>query len=117
MKMKKSGILKFILWTARLTGVFLALLISYFIIGHLLDPEDRIQLASLKGSGIIQFICFPISTIIGYLVALFRPKAGAYRVIIGQATLLILRTDLLLTGLEFISVPAVLYLIHEWKSK
>lgn len=117
MKFDNPRLLRFLLWAARISGTGIAMLILYFTISHLANADDRLQISSLKGSGILQFVCFPVSLVAGYLIALPRPKSGAIIVLAGQVLLFLLRSDLLLTGFEMLSVPAILYLLHEWKSK
>lgn len=117
MKLNESRLLSFLLGVARITGTAISVLIIYFTISHLLNSDDRLQISSLEGVGILQFICFPVSLVAGYIIALPKPRTGAIIVLSGQLLLFLLRTDLFLTGFEMLSVPALIYLIHDWKSK
>ena len=109
--MERERIQRIISVIARITGSLVLLFLLYFLIGHLLSDQDN-----LKGFGsteeVLTFICFPVLTILGLIIAYRYEGTGALVVLLGFVGLLLLGSDVLLSPLMAIMfIPGFLYAV------
>ncbi len=106
-----------LLWTARITGTVVLLFLLVFVGAHLFEETS-------DGGGfrstteVLTFLCFPVSTMLGLLLALKWEGLGGSIVLFGMLCLFLLRSDLLSSPYMYASVlPGCLYCIYWIKSK
>lgn len=92
------------------TGLLIALLLLLLVIGNAIDPVEGEAFMHLSGKEWLIFLLFPMSPIIGYLLSLKKVFFGNMVVVAGMLLLLIMRTDLIMTGIVLLALPAVISL-------
>ena len=110
--------LNIILFSARFLGTITIVFLLYMTIGELIGSnEDKSRLTS--SSDIVSLLLFPISTIVGLLVAYKWEGTGGLITVLGMITLHILRPDLASNLLiSAFAIPGLLYIIYAvWSKK
>lgn len=105
-----------LIWIGRVSAVISICIISLFLIG------EGFQLSTLNFIDYILFICFPTTTIVGFIISFFKTLNGAYISITG--TFMFLMIHFLCVGvpgyitpfLVFTS-PSLFFIIAELKYK
>ena len=117
MVLQKQKSLTFILWIARLLGSVVIVFLLFMTIGELLSTDSKTVM--IKSSDIPTFILFPISTIIGLLIAFKWKGLGGLITVGGMICLHIVRPDLASSFLiSAFAIPGLLYIIYSvWSKK
>ena len=115
--LSKKRTLKIILWSARVLAT-LALAILLFMLFSDLFGMEAIAQGITTFPEILTFICFPISVIIGLLLAYKWKGLGGSISVIGMIGLHILRNDLISSvAINAFAIPGLLYVIYSVWSK
>ncbi len=115
--LSKKRTLKIILWSARVLAT-LALAILLFMLFSDLFNVDAIAQSITTLPEILTFICFPLSIIIGLLLAYKWKGLGGSISVIGMIGLHILRNDLISSvAINAFAIPGLLYIIYSVWSK
>lgn len=102
---------KSILWMARIWGSLIIVFIMVFLIAHILEKEPSGE--GISGTKeLITFICFPILTIIGLLLAYKREGLGGLVASLALITAMSLNSIIDLKFVFLIFPPGVLYLVY-----
>jgi hypothetical protein len=116
MVMQKQKKLTIILWIARLLGSVVIAFLLFMTIGELLSTDSKTVM--IKTSDIPTFILFPISTILGLLIAFKWKGFGGLITVGGMIGLHIIRPDLASSLLiSAFAIPGLLYMIYAVWSK
>lgn len=109
--MQKRKGLTIILWLARLLGSVTIAFLLFMTIGELLSTDSKTLM--IKTSDAIALLLFPVSTIIGLLIA-FRWKGIGGLITVGSMIILhIIRPDLASSLLiSAFAIPGLLYIIY-----
>ena len=101
----KLNILTGILWCARIFGTIAIAILVYGMIGEVHDFNSNAE--------IFTFICFPVTVIVGLLIAYKWNALGGFISIAGMIGLHVMRTDLI-SSLEInaFAIPGLLYIIY-----
>jgi len=115
--MQKQKVLIIMLWLARILGAVVIVFLIYMSAGEIFSSESRTIL--LESSDIIAFIFFPLSTIIGLLIAFKWKALGGLITVGGMIALHIIRPDLASSLLiSALAIPGLLYIIYAvWSKK
>lgn len=114
--MQKQKGLKIILWTARFLGTLVIAFLLFMTIGELFSTDSKTVI--MKNSDIIALIFFPISTIVGLLIAYKWEAIGGIITVGGMISLHIFRPDLASSLLiSAFAIPGLLYIIYASWSK
>ena len=115
--LSKKRTLKIILWSARVLAT-LALAILLFMLFSDLFGMDAMTQSLTTLTEILTFICFPLSIIIGLLLAYKWKGLGGSISVIGMIGLHILRNDLISSvTINAFAIPGLLYVIYSVWSK
>jgi len=117
MVMQKQKGLTIILWAARLLGSVVIVFLLFMTIGELLSTDSKTVM--IKTSDVFALLLFPISTIVGLLIA-FKWKGIGGLITVGSMILLhIIRPDLASSILiSAFAIPGLLYIIYSvWSKK
>jgi len=115
--MQKQKGLTIILWAARLLGSVVIVFLLFMTIGELLSTDSKTVM--IKTSDVFALLLFPISTIVGLLIA-FKWKGIGGLITVGSMILLhIIRPDLASSILiSAFAIPGLLYIIYSvWSKK
>jgi hypothetical protein len=117
MVMQKQKALTIILWTARLLGSVVITFLLFMTIGELLSTDSKTVM--MKSSDVPTYILFPISTIIGLLIAYKWKGIGGLITVGGMIGLHVVRPDLASSVLiSAFAIPGLLYIIYVvWSKK
>jgi hypothetical protein len=117
MVMQKQKGLTIILWLARLLGSVVIAFLLFITIGELLSTDSKTVM--VKKSDVFALILFPISTIIGLLIAFKWKGIGGLITVSGMIGLHIIRPDLASSLLiSAFAIPGLLYIIYAvWSKK
>jgi hypothetical protein len=112
---KEKG-LKIILWSARILGTLVIIFLLFMTIGELFSDSNT---TTIHSSDVIALILFPISTIIGLLLAFKWKGLGGLITVGGMICLHIVRPDLASSALiSAFVIPGLLYIIYSvWSKK
>lgn len=115
--MQKQKGLTIILWTARLLGSVVIVFLLFMTIGELLSTDSKTVM--IKSADIPTFILFPVSTIIGLLIAFKWKGIGGLITVGSMIGLHIIRPDLASSLLiSAFAIPGLLYVIYSvWSKK
>ncbi|MEZ4796767.1 MAG: hypothetical protein R2785_06320 [Flavobacteriaceae bacterium] len=107
---KRKG-LTIILWIARLLGSVTIAFLLFMTIGELLSTDSKTLM--IKTSDAIALLLFPVSTIIGLLIAFRWKGIGGLITVGGMIILHIIRPDLASSLLiSAFAIPGLLYIIY-----
>jgi len=113
--LNKNKGLKTVLWLARILGGLVILFLLLMAIGELFTDSE---ITTVKSSDVVALLLFPISTIIGLLIAFKRESIGGMITVGGIMTLHILRPELASSVLiNSFAIPGLLYIIYAVWSK
>ena len=115
MSNKKADIIRLI---ARIWGSIILSFVLFFVFAHIFGEEQSNE-GFLNTKEILTFIFFPISTIIGLILAFKWEGLGGLIASLGLVAMFIIRIDLI-SSLIFIAVifpPGILYLIYWFLSR
>lgn len=113
--MQKQRVLKIILWSARLLGSFV---IVFLLITTIAEIFSNSNIIAMNNSDVIALLLFPISTIIGLLIAFKRESIGGLITVGGIMVFHILRPELAASFLiNSFAIPGLLYIIYAVWSK
>jgi hypothetical protein len=114
---RKQKILSVILWLAKILGAVVIVFLLYMTFGELFSTGTKTVM--LKDSDIVALIFFPISTIIGLLVAYKWQGTGGLITVGGIISLHIVRPDLASSLLiSAFAIPGLLYIIYAvWRRR
>ena len=90
--MQKQKGLTIILWVARLLGSVVIVFLLFMTIGELLSTNTKTVM--IKSSDILALLLFPISTILGLLIAFKWKGLGGLITVGGMICLHVIRPDL-----------------------
>ena len=115
--MQKQKGLTIILWIARLLGSVTVAFLLFMTISELLSTDSKTVM--IKTSDAIALLLFPVSTIIGLLIAFKWKGIGGLITVGGMILLHIIRPDLASSLLiSAFAVPGLLYIIYSvWSKK
>ena len=108
--MKSEKIRHVLRWLARIWGSAIAAIVLFFLVMDLLSGGTA---ESLSTKEVLTFICFPLSPIIGFILAWKWEFRGGLLVLLGMIGLSFLRPDLL-TGFPLIAAIIIPALILTW---
>lgn len=109
--MQKRKGLTIILWLARLLGSVTIAFLLFMTIGELLSTDSKTLM--IKTSDAIALLLFPVSTIIGLLIAFRWKGIGGLITVGGMIILHIIRPDLASSLLiSAFAIPGLLYIIY-----
>ena len=114
----RKNIMNIFLWIARIAGTLVVAFVLFFLLSDILNGKGPGgSPLSLKET--ITFFFFPLSTILGLLLALKWEGLGGTITIVGLIGLLIIRPDLVTSLLlvSLIAIPGFLYLGYWYFSK
>jgi hypothetical protein len=98
---------------ARLSGGLVLAFLLFMVIAHLVPGAEGPDGLSFRSTSEgLQFMLFPICTMLGLALAFRWELFGALVVMVSMALLCMLRPDLLRTAFLLWGSPAVLYLAH-----
>ncbi|MCB0463321.1 MAG: hypothetical protein KDC81_11510 [Flavobacteriaceae bacterium] len=104
------------LWIARLLGSVVIVFLLFMTIGELLSTDSKTLM--IKTSDAIALLLFPVSTIIGLLIAFRWEGIGGLITVGGMILLHIIRPDLASSLLiSAFAIPGLLYIIYAVWSK
>ena len=117
MVVKKQKGLTIILWVARLLGSVVIVFLLFMTIGELLSTNTKTVM--IKSSDILTLLLFPISTILGLLIAFKWKGLGGLITVGGMICLHVIRPDLASSLLiSAFAIPGLLYIIYAvWTRK
>ena len=99
-------------WSARITGTLVLVFLVFMVIGHVTgDANGPKGMVFEDRSEMLQFILFPVCSIIGLSLAYWRPLLGGEIVLISLTILIAIRNDLLQITFFGMMLPGVLYLL------
>ena len=105
-----------ILWSAKFLGAAVIIFLLFMTVGELFRTDSKTGI--MKNSDIIALIFFPISTIVGLLIAYKWKGIGGMITIGGMISLHIIRPDLASSALiSAFAIPGLLYIIYAAWSK
>lgn len=109
---------KYIRWIARIWGLLLLAFISFFLLAHVFGDEEP-STAFQNQREVISFLCFPVSTIAGLILAWKWERAGGWIIVAGMAALLVIRTDLVSQPIFVLGMvmPGILFIISAYLRK
>jgi len=115
--MQKQKGLTIILWVARLLGSVVIVFLLFMTIGELLSTNTKTVM--IKSSDILTLLLFPISTILGLLIAFKWKGLGGLITVGGMICLHVIRPDLASSLLiSAFAIPGLLYIIYAvWTRK
>ena len=114
--MQKQKSLLITLWTARFLGTIVIGFLLFITISELLSTDTKTVM--IKSSDILALLLFPISTIIGLLLAYKWKGAGGLITVGGMICLHIIRPDLASSLLiSAFAIPGLLYIVYAVWSK
>ncbi len=110
-----SNIARTILRLAQVWGGLILLFIAYFVISYILDEKDPLLNGLKDPKELFAFLCFPVITSIGLLIAYKWPLAGGIIALLAMFIgMIFFRMEPEFKFLVLIYSPALLYLIY-WK--
>jgi len=99
-------------WSARITGTLVLAFLVFMVIGHLTgDANGPNGMVFEDRSEVLQFILFPVCSIIGLSLAYWRPLLGGEIVLISLTILIAIRIDLLQLTFLAMMLPGILYFL------
>jgi len=99
-------------WSARITGTLVLVFLVFMVIGHVTGDANGPKGMVFEGlSEMLQFILFPVCSIIGLSLAYWRPLLGGEIVLISLTILIAIRNDLLQITFFGMMLPGVLYFL------
>ncbi|PTM08410.1 MAG: hypothetical protein DA407_08105 [Bacteroidetes bacterium] len=108
--------LTLILWSARLLGSVVIIFLLFMTIGELFSTDSKTVI--MKSSDMLALLLFPVSTIIGLLLAFKWKGLGGLITVGGMISLHIFRPDLASNLLiSSFAIPGLLYIIYSVWSK
>lgn len=115
--LSKKRTLKIILWSARVLATLALAVLLFMLFGDLFSM-DALAKSMTSLPEILTFVCFPISIIIGLLLAYKWKGLGGSISVIGMIGLHILRNDLITSvAINAFAIPGLLYVIYSVWSK
>ncbi len=108
--MKTKKLRNALRWLARIWGSAIAAFVLFFLIMDLLSGGTANGISSDE---MLTFICFPLSPIVGFILAWKWEFLGGVIVLLGMIGLSVLRTDLI-TGYPLIAAVLIPGLIFIW---
>lgn len=100
-------------WVSWVVGSLVLAFLLYMLAGHLTgDANGTEGMRFTSTLDLIGFLLFPVSTIIGLLVAYRSPLIGGLIAVAGIVILLVLRPDLLVPEFLWLLVPGLLFLLR-----
>lgn len=117
MEQKNKG-LTIIHWIARVLGTLTLAFLLFMVIGQFFGAEE-IGLGIGSGSDLISLVFFPVSTIIGLVLAYKWEGIGGIITVIGMIGLHIIRPDLASNLIiSMFAIPGLLYIIYAvWRKR
>ena len=113
---KKVKLIKIILWIARIWSALILAFVLFFLIAHIFgDDESGEGFRSV--SEIVQFIGFPISTVLGLAIAFKYEIVGGLISVLGLIILFILRPDLIISPIIIMIIPGLLFIAYWYLSR
>lgn len=113
--MDKEKGLKIILWAARIIGTLVIIFLLFMTVGELFTDSN---ITAISSSDMIALLLFPISTVIGLLLAFKWKGLGGLITIGGIMLLHILRPEIASSFLiNSFALPGLLYVIYSVWSK
>ncbi|MBT8319344.1 MAG: hypothetical protein KJP01_04365 [Gramella sp.] len=112
---EQQKIARTILWLARIWGSLIVGIVLFFLIVHLFNDDEAAGTGFKDARDVVAFICFPILTCLGLVLAFKWPGLGGLIAIVALITGI--ATQGFVIELNFILLiysPAILYLIY-WK--
>ena len=109
--------LKIILWSARILATLVLGFLLFMTFAHVFNPEENgLGLITIKDK--LSFIFFPLSTIIGLLLAYKFKGLGGMITVGGLICLHIMRPDLASSFIiNALAIPGLLYIVYSVWSK
>ena len=104
-------------WIARIWGSLILAFVLFFLLLHLFGNDESGE--GFRSAGeVIQFLCFPISAIIGLGLAWKWEGLGGLITVGGMIVLAILRPDMIIDiSTIAILIPGLLFIIYWYLSK
>ena len=114
--MKSNKIRNVMRWVARIWGSAIAAFVLFFLV---MDQLSGGAAESLSSKEVLTFICFPLSPIVGFILAWKWEFRGGLLVLLGMISLSILRPDLLneFPLIAAIIIPALILTWLGWTSR
>ena len=110
---QSNKLAKILKWVARLSGTAIVLFVLYFLFMEFFGSQGFEKNPLISTEDIFAFICFPLSTIIGLVIAWKWEGLGGLLSTLGFIILFVIRPELssspLLTAL---ALPGLLYLVY-----
>lgn len=111
--MKNRKYVSVILWSARVWGGLSVAFLSWMIVGHLVGEHDSLLYGFKSMEETVSFIFFPLSTLIGLLIAFKREALGGLLTVTGMVFFYITRSDLVFDGMiTVLAAPGILFLLY-----
>ena len=108
--MERDLVLRIILWVSLILGGIVLAFVAWFLVAHLVQPQDNGSNSTLEG---LSFAFFPVGLSVGLAVAYWRRGLGGAIALGSMIGLFILRPDLLGHGLFLVFVvPGLGYVLH-----
>ncbi|HPF89890.1 MAG: hypothetical protein H6592_00870 [Flavobacteriales bacterium] len=102
-------------WLSWTIGSLVLAFLLFMLVGHLTgDANGPEGMRFTSTMDLVGFLLFPVSTILGLLVAYRTPLVGGLIAMIGILVLLCLRPDLLVPEFLWLLAPGLLYAIRGW---
>ena len=115
--LSKKRTLKIILWLARVLSTIALAILLFMLFGDLFSMDIMARSMTTLPE-ILTFIFFPISIIIGLLLAYKWKGLGGIIIVFGMIGLHILRNDLIASvAINAFAIPGLLYIIYSVWSK
>lgn len=103
---------KSILWMARIWGSLILGFVLFFLLAHLIKPERPLAEGLQDPRDLITFICFPVLSMLGLIIAYKYEGIGGLISCVALLTAMLLNRALDLKFLLLIFPPGFLYLIY-----
>lgn len=102
---------KLILWSARIISSLILAFVLTFVIAHIFGDDESGE--GFRNTGeVMAFIFFPVSTIIGLMLAYKWEGIGGIVATIGILALFAIRPDLILSIFPLFLLPGALYITY-----
>jgi len=113
---KLPKVTKTIIWIARIWSALILAFVLFFLLAYIFGNDESGE-GFRSVSEIVQFICFPVSTVVGLSIALKFEGLGGFITVIGMIILFILRPDLIFNPLAIMIIPGLLFITYWYLSR